>query len=31
VLYALYLERVQQLEQVPPAPEWDGSFRHTSK
>lgn len=31
VLYALYLERIQQLEQVPPSPDWDGTFKHTTK
>lgn len=30
-LYRLYLQRVQQLEQVPPSPDWDGTFRHTTK
>ncbi|MEC7121047.1 MAG: adenylate/guanylate cyclase domain-containing protein [Pseudomonadota bacterium] len=31
VLYGLYLERIQQLQHVPPSQDWDGTFRHTTK
>lgn len=30
-LYRLYLERIQEFEEIPPSPDWDGVFVHTSK
>jgi adenylate cyclase len=30
-LYTLYLERIDHYRDVPPGPDWDGSFTHTSK
>lgn len=30
-LYRLYIERVQSLREEDPGPEWDGTFRHTTK
>ncbi|GGY38494.1 guanylate cyclase [Bacterioplanes sanyensis] len=30
-LYAIYLQRIDVLEQQPPAPQWNGVYRHESK
>ncbi len=30
-LYTLYLERIAQFREQPPADDWDGTFTHTSK
>jgi adenylate cyclase len=31
LLYNVYLERIEQFRQVPPAADWDGVFEHLSK